>query len=374
MSRVRASTAQGATFVELFFDLVFVYAVTQLTSLVLHDLTWGGLGQAALLFWLVWWAWTQFTWTLNLADTEHAWVRLPTLAATAVAFFLAQSVPDAFGDAGAWFAVSYVVVRLIGLGVQAWVIGSDQLDSLVMWASLSLVGIGLVLIGGFVAPELRVWLWLGALLADLVSAVRAARGVWVLEPGHFAERHGLIVIIALGESLIAAGVASSGVARGLTFAATTGGAVIATCALWWTYFGTLHGRLEERMAQQTDATRGAFARDVFSFWHAAVVAGVIGVAVAFEEAIAHPDEALSTGAALALTVGAGLFLGGLAASSARARVREVVVPRALVALTALAATPLIPHIQAWGALWGLATLIVAMDVIEARRVDRLSAV
>jgi hypothetical protein len=96
--------------------------------------------------------------------------------------------------------------------------------------------------------------------------------------------------------------------------------------------------------------------------------------VAFEEAIAHPDEALSTGAALALTVGAGLFLGGLAASSARARVREAVVPRALVALTALAATPLIPHIQAWGALWGLATLIVSMDVIEARRVDRLSAV
>jgi low temperature requirement protein LtrA len=153
MSRVRAATAQGATFVELFFDLVFVYAVTQLTSLVLHDLSWEGVGEAALLFWLVWWAWTQFTWTLNLADTEHVWVRLPTLAATAVAFFLAQSVPDAFGDAGAWFAVSYVVVRLIGLGVQAWVIGSDQLESLVRWASLSLVGIALVLPAAFVSPR-----------------------------------------------------------------------------------------------------------------------------------------------------------------------------------------------------------------------------
>lgn len=367
MSRVRAATAQGATFVELFFDLVFVYAVTQLTSLVLHDLTWEGVGEAALLFWLVWWAWTQFTWTLNLADTEHVWVRLPTLAATAVAFFLAQSAPDAFGEAGAWFAVSYVVVRLIGLGVQAWVIGADQLDSLLRWASLSLVGIILVLVGGFVAPEIRAWFWLAALVADLVSASTAGRGVWVLEPGHFAERHGLIVIIALGESLIAAGVASSEVARGVMFAATTAGAVIATCALWWTYFGTLHGRLEERLADQTDVTRGAFARDVFSFWHAAVVAGVIGVAVAFEEAIAHPEEALSTGASLALTLGTGLYLGGLAAAAGRAGVPSVVAPRALIAMAALAATPVVPHVPAWIALWGLALLVAAMDVMEGRR-------
>ena len=97
MGRIRVDTTQGATFVELFFDLVFVYAVTQLTSFVLHDLTWSGVFHAGLLFWLVWWAWTQFTWTLNQADTEHVLVRLPTLAATAIAFFLAQSIPDAFG-------------------------------------------------------------------------------------------------------------------------------------------------------------------------------------------------------------------------------------------------------------------------------------
>lgn len=370
MSRVRAGRAQGATYVELFFDLVFVYAITQLTSLVLHDLTWGGVTKAALLFWLVWWAWTQFTWTLNLADTEHVWVRLPTLIATAVAFFLAQSVPDAFGDAGAWFAVSYVVVRLVGLGVQAWVIGSDQLESLLTWASLSFIGIGLVMIGGFVGPETRVWFWLGALLADLVSAVRAGRGVWVLEAGHFAERHGLIVIIALGESLIAAGVASSDVERGLMFAVTTGGAVIATCALWWTYFGTFQQRLEARLAGQTDTTRGAFARDVYSFWHAAIVAGVIGVAVAFEEAISHPDDALSSGAGLALTLGAALFLGGQASSAARAGAQEAVLPRAVVALIVLAMTPLIAQIPAWAALWGLASLTVTMELIETRRTPR----
>lgn len=367
MSRVRVDRAQGATFVELFFDLVFVFAITQLTSFLLHDLTWSGLGQAALMFWLVWWAWTQFTWTLNLADTEHMLVRIPTLAATAVAFFMAQSVPDAFGSAGVWFAVSYVVVRLIGLAVQIWVISADQTTSVTLWTGLSQAGLVLVLFGGFADPEIRVWFWLAAFVADLVAAAFAGREVWILEPGHFAERHGLIVIIALGESLIAAGVASSEVERGLSFAVTIAGAVIATCALWWTYFGTLHPRLEERMAAQDDSTRGGFARDVFSFWHALVVGGVIGIAVGFEEAIAHPNEALSTGAALALTAGSALYLGGLAMASARAGVREAVLPRALAALVVLAATPLASTVEGWVALWGLAAVVVVTDVLDTRR-------
>lgn len=367
MSRVRVDTAQGATFVELFFDLVFVYAVTQLTSYLLHDLTWSGLGRSALLFWLVWWAWTQFTWTLNLADTEHVWVRLPTLAATAVAFFMAQSLPDAYGTAGVWFAVSYVIVRLIGIAVQVWVISGDQKASVTSWTLLSQVGLVLVLIGGFADPELRVWIWLAAFVADLAAAAFAGRGVWVLEPGHFAERHGLIVIIALGESLIAAGVASSEVERGWSFAVTVGGAVVVTCALWWTYFGTLHSKLEERLGVQRDDTLGRFARDVFSFWHAAIVAGVIGVAIAFEEAIAHPNEPLGAGAALALTVGVALYVGGLGMAAARAGIRRSVPPRLLVAVVALLVTPLITNIPGWQALWVLAVLIIAMDVFDQRR-------
>ena len=366
VSRVRVSTTQGATFVELFFDLVFVYAVTQLTSLVVHDLSWPGVGRAALLFWLVWWAWTQFTWTLNLADTEHVLVRVPALVATAVAFFMAQSVPDAFGVAGAWFAVSYVAVRLIGIAVQAWVIAGDQEGSFSSWASWSMIGIILVLAGGLAGQEVRVWLWLAAFASDLLAAGLAGRGSWVIEPGHFAERHGLIVIIALGESLIAAGVASARVDRDVTFAFTAGGAVVATCALWWTYFGTLHSRLEQRLAEQTALAVGRFARDVFSFWHAIVVAGVISIAVAFEEAIAHPADSLTSGASLALTGGVALFVGGLAAAAMRSGERDAAWPRVVVAVTALAATPLIPSMTAGTALALLAALIISMDLIDWR--------
>ena len=184
MSRVRVDREQGATYVELFFDLVFVYAVTQLTATVQQDLTWPGVGKAALLFWLVWWSWTQFTWTLNLADTEHPWIRLPVLAATAVAFFLAQAVPDAFTTAGVWFAVTYVLVRLLGLGLQEWVYRGDaaQSSSLFVWASASLLGLGLVLVGGFVQPGLRLVLWSAALIADVAAALLAGRGSWQLAP------------------------------------------------------------------------------------------------------------------------------------------------------------------------------------------------
>ena len=108
---------QSATFVELFFDLVFVFGITQVVGLLHHHLTWAGAGQAILVFWLVWWAWSQFTWALNAADREHPWIELSTLVATAVAFFMAVAVPEAFRGGALWFAVPYIVVRVIGLSI-----------------------------------------------------------------------------------------------------------------------------------------------------------------------------------------------------------------------------------------------------------------
>ncbi len=372
MSRLRTDAVQGATFVELFFDLVFVFAITKITSNVLHDLTWSGAGRAFVLFWLVWWAWTQFTWTLNLADTENSQIRMLTLAATAVAFFLAQAVPDAYGDAGAWFVIAYVLVRVLGVFGQILVIGDDEVQSrgFVTFAFASIVGLGLVLIGGFVDPDLRPWFFVAAIAADLVTVQIAGQSTWVLESGHFAERHGLIVIIALGESLIAAGVATGDLARDFQFFVTTSGAVVATCVLWWTYFGSLHERFEARLAAQSDSERGQYARDVFSLWHAVVVAGVIGVAVGFEEAVAHPGDPLSTGGALALTIGAALFAGGLAAAAWRSDQRAFAQVRFGFALLVLVSTPLVTQIAGGVALWGLALLTVLLILTE-ERADRL---
>lgn len=368
MSRVRTAKTQGVAFVELFFDLVFVYAITQLTSSVLHDLTWLGVSKWALVFWLVWWAWTQFTWTLNLADTERTPIRLLTLAASATAFFLAQAVPDAYGDGGAWFATAYVLVRGLGIAGQIWVIGDDatQVKGLIRFASVSLVGIALVVVGSFMPVDVRPWFWLGAIVADFVTVTIAGRRTWVLQAGHFAERHGLIVIVALGESLIAAGGATAGLERDLTFTLVTTGAVLATSALWWMYFGALHGKLEVALAAQDDRARAPFARDVFSLWHAVVVAGIIGVAVGFEEAVAHPDAPLSSAASMALAIGAAMFAGGLGMAARRARVSHALLPRLGTAAVALVSIPVIRRVDAGLALWGLAVVAILASGVELR--------
>ncbi len=309
-----ATEAQATTFVELFFDLVFVFAVTSITGFLVHHLTWGGLGRGVLILWLVWWAWTQFTWTLNPADTNHPAVRLITLAATAAAFFMAQAIPDAFTSTGAWFAVAYVIVRVLGLGLQAGLSGmtEDQSRTFVVWMMGSSAGLVLVLAGGLLATPWREILWTGAVLADWLSAARAGRGRWHLYPEHFAERHGLIVIIALGESLIASGLALKDTPRDTSFAVGTVSAVVSVCALWWIYFGLAKDRMEHYLGSRTAEQAGGEARNIYSWGHLPIIGGIIAFAVALERILTHAHDPLGPEAAAALVLGVCLYLGGIA--------------------------------------------------------------
>jgi low temperature requirement protein LtrA len=199
--------AQSATFVELFFDLVFVFAITQMVGLLHHDLSWTGAGKAILVFWMVWWAWTQFTWALNAANTDHVFVQLGTLIATALAFFMAVAVPEAFGDGALWFAVTYAAVRVVGLGMYGLVaLHTPGLGGAVKsFAALSVGGLACAVVGGVLGGPAQLWLWGLTIFLDFVAAATAGESDgWNLRASHFAERHGLIVIIALGESLIVA--------------------------------------------------------------------------------------------------------------------------------------------------------------------------
>ena len=204
-----APEEQSVTFVELFFDLVFVFSVTQVASLLHHQLDWTGLGQAVLVFWLVWWGWTQFTWALNAADTTHVTVELATLLATGVAFFMAVAIPRSFGGDAIGFALPYVLVRLIGLGLYArvaWAADPSQHAAVRTFALMSIGGLAAVMAGAIVGGNTLYWLWGLAILLDIIAAMVAGRAeAWNLHPDHFGERHGLFVIIALGESLIVAG-------------------------------------------------------------------------------------------------------------------------------------------------------------------------
>ena len=362
---VRATQAQGATFVELFFDLVFVFAVTQITAYLRDNLTATGLVRAVLIFWLVWWAWTQFTWTLNAADTEHVGIRFGTLCATAMAFLMALTVPDVYGPAGWWFALSYIAVRLIGMGGQWWVSSGDvEWSSAVRtWVAFSFVGLAAVAVAAALPAPPRTAALAVAVALDVFSAWRAGSGEWRLFPSHFAERHGLFVIIALGESLIAAGVAASALPRDASLAAIAVPAVLATCALWWTYFGWAKDALEDAMHRLDSRARGWFGRDVYSLLHFPIIGGVIGHAVAIEKAVEHPNEHLEPAAALALAAGATLFVGcvGLALLRAHSRVPLF---RAITVLALLASYPLLMTWPPTLALTLVAVIVAAVAAFE----------
>jgi low temperature requirement protein LtrA len=308
---------QSATFIELFFDLVFVYAVTQTVSLLHEDLSWAGLWHAVVVFWLVWWAWTQYTWALNSADTTHPAVDAVMLVATAIAFLMAVTIPDAFGDAGGWFAATYIAVRLVGLGVYGRVAWDDvaKRRPVRLFAVLSLGGLAAVAAGGVVGADARAWWWAAAVLLDVAAAAGAgAAEGWDIRPEHFGERHGLFVIIALGESLIVAAAGLTGAERTAQTVAVAILAVAATGGLWWSYFVSAKPALDHALVQRSGVDRSTLARDVYSIWHFPLVFGVVLLAVAIEEAVTHPHQALPVGGSLALAGGVVLFVGSAAAA------------------------------------------------------------
>jgi low temperature requirement protein LtrA len=358
---------QKVTFVELFFDLVFVFCITQVVALLHGHVDVHSAGSALLVFWLVWWAWTQFTWALNAANTDHPRVRVVTLLATAVAFFLAVGIPQAPGAGALWFAVPYVAVRVVGLLLYYWVAWSDaaQRRAVVVFGSFSVTGLAAVLTGALVGGSALYWWWGLAILLDLVAAAIGGQlEGWNLHPDHFVERHGLIVIIALGETLIVAAAGLAGAPRTPAAIATAILSVAVTCGLWWSYFGHARETFEHAMAAAMGRARSTLARDMFSVIHFPLLCGVIAMAAATEEALAHPDAPLTTGARLALGGGAVLFVCGTAAAIWRAtgRIqiwRYVLAPAAAVAVLALGAVP-------WQALGLVVLMLVAVSVVEER--------
>jgi low temperature requirement protein LtrA len=332
---------QPVTFVELFFDLVFVFSVTQVVGLLHDGLTWIALGQAVLVFWLVWWAWTQFTWSLNAMDTTHTLVELGVLIATAVAFFMAVALPEAFHDLALWFGIAYVLVRVIGLLLYIWVASAvpSMQRGVFTFTAISIGGLIAVLLGGYLGGAAQFWLWALAILLDVVaSAVAGQIDGWNLHPEHFVERHGLFIIIALGETLI---VAAGGVTEAqwtfelVIIAVLT---VVITCGLWWSYFPQIQPVLDKALGSRLDSARVRMARDAFSLLHFLMVCGVIAYAVSVEEAVAHPGESLPLTGRIALAVSLVLFIGGMAAVFWRSTGH---LPRPRVAVTAVAAIAIV---------------------------------
>ena len=336
MGELHAEREQRVTPLELFFDLVFVFAFTQVTTVLSDNPTWSGLGHALLILGALWWAWASYAWLTNTVDPGLGAVSAAMLVAMAAMFVAALAVPDAFGSHGVLFGAAFLMVTVMQLTLYALSARRDPdlLAAILRIAPSALVGAALIIVAGFVDGGLKPILWLAALVvAYFVPLVLGTHG-WRVQPAHFVERHGLIVIIAIGESLIAIGLGerASGISTGVVVAAVLGFAV--TTSFWLAYFDFFTIRAEQMLTDRSGAERAALARDVYTYLHFPMVAGIVLFAFAMKTTLADVDDELATIPALGLCGGPALYL--FAFVALRIRVSRTLRGGRLIAAMALA--------------------------------------
>jgi low temperature requirement protein LtrA len=317
--RARLSAApreeERVTPLELFFDLVFVLAITQCTALMSHHTTWEGVAQGLLVLGMLWWAWVGYSWLTSVIDPEEGAVRLVMFGAIAALLIVSLCVPEAFGELALVFALAYGAVRVAHIGL--FVLASSEDDafrhSVLSLGASTAVAVFLLGCASLFDGAAQAALWVLALFLDMGGPYLWGSAGWKLFPGHFAERHGLIVIIALGESIVAIGVGAAGALTfGIGTAAVLG--VALASALWWLYFDLVAIVSGRRLVDaEPGRVQNEMARDSYSYIHLVIVAGIVLVALGLKKTISHFGDELDDVAAFALLGGVATYLIGLVA-------------------------------------------------------------
>jgi len=365
--------------VELLWDLVFVFAITQVTTLLWRDLSWRGFGRAMLVLALVWWAWSAFVWAANAQVADSPTLRACLLISSIAIFITGLSVPHAFGSEATLFAVTYAVVRFLHLGLYADASkrGNASWAAIAGFAVTVIIGMALLIAGSFASGAVRTGLWVLAAAIDYAGPAwltrERLRGLQHVAVAHFAERYSLFVIICLGESIVAIGVGALGSS---SERALTGELVVAvalglliTIGMWWTYFEGFAARAEERLHEHDDPVLAA--ADGYSYLHLVIVAGIItfavGVKVLTRDSVSTP---LPDPARLALCGGVAMYLVGHAAFALR-MVGEVEYGKLAVAAALLVLYAVGGGFAAWVLAVAVTALLGALCVVEAEPARRV---
>jgi low temperature requirement protein LtrA len=371
----------SVTPVELFFDLVFVFALTQVTAFLADELSWHSILNGVLVMILLWWAWVGYAWLANVSSAEERPIKLVILVAMAAMFILALCIPEAFDDAPGGLngpvvlAVCYLIFRLMHL-VMLMIISRDD-DGLraQVWrfAPSVIASSAILLVASLFEGWLQTGLWVAALVADYVGTALGGFSGWRLpSPGHFSERHGLIIIVALGESIVAIGV---GVAKEPISAVIVAASILGlllSSALWWAYFDVSALLGEHALATEPIETRARLARNAYSYAHMPLMLGIVLVALGLKEVLLYvsdsshhtltdplPDVALA-----ALVGGVAIYLLGHVLFK-WLTVRQVSVVRLAAAGVLVAATPLIAGLPALAQLAIVAFVVAGAVLIES---------
>src|SRR5919107_5173000 len=369
--RDRDGGEQRVTPLELFFDLVYVFAITQLSHLLLSHLSVGGALETLFLLLVVWWAWIYTTWVANWFDPDRLPVRLMLVAVMLASLIMSVAIPDAFGERGLMFALAYVAIQVGRTAFVRIALGGIHPLSMNFQRVLSwyLASGPLWITGGLLEGEARYVLWGLALTADVCGPVvgywtpglgRTRTAEWTIEGAHFAERCRLFIIIALGESLLVTGTTFGEIEASTSTVLAFVVAFVGSVALWWIYFSRGAEAASEIISSSEDP--GRLARSAYTYFHIPMIAGIIAVAAADELTVAHPSDP-GTFASISLTLGgAALFVAGnglfLWAVSGR------VLWSRLVAVVALAALAPVGFAASALSLAGAATLIVVLVAIS----------
>jgi low temperature requirement protein LtrA len=363
------SDEHRVTPLELFFDLVFVFAFTQVTSLLVDNPTWGGVLRGMLVLAALWWAWSGYAWLTSTLDVDEGGVRLAMLASMGAMLFVALAVPGAFGNDAVLFGVVYLLVRVLHLILYA-IVSRDDPDlrtALLRIVPTELFGASLLVLAGFLEGDKRIGVWVVALAIDYFGPAVRGLGGWRIAPEHFAERHGLIILIALGESIIAVGVgAGLELVPGVMVAAALGMVVVS--ALWWLYFDVAEIFARSRLMQASGVEQARIALHSYSYLHLPMIAGIVLFALGLEEALHDVAEALDIVPAVALCGGASLYLLGHVASlfQTTGRVFRRRTVGALVLLALIPAAVAIPALAALALVSTVCSFVVAYEAIRHR--------
>jgi len=366
-ARTRESGEERVTPLELFFDLIFVFAITQVTGLVVEDPTWAGLVKGLLVLGVLWWAWAAYAWLTNTIDPEEGVVRIAMFGAMGAMLIASLAVPDVFGDDAFLFAGAYAIVRAAHLVLYA-VAGRgdrDLLGAVARLAAGSVIGVTLLFFAAALDGTAQVAVWAVALGIDMLGAYIGGGKGWRLSAGHFAKRHALIVIIAIGESIVALGVgASRELGTGVIVAALLGLAVAA--ALWWAYFDVVSIVAGRRLRETTGDAQLAMARDSYSYLHLPMIAGIILFAVGVKKTLGDVGEPLKVVPAVALCGGVAMYLAAHILFRLR-NVHSLNRQRLVVTVLLLVLVPAALALPALATLAAVATLCVGLIAYEAIR-------
>jgi low temperature requirement protein LtrA len=356
---------ERVTPLELFFDLVFVLALTQCTALMYAHPTWAGLAQGMLVLGVLWWSWTGYAWLTSVVDPEEGAVRIAMFAAMAALLIVAICVPEAFDSLALEFALAYGVVR--GGHIALFMLASRDDPALrhstVGLACGTAIGVGLLLLASLFDGVTQAALWSLALALDMAEPFFFGSEGWKLVPGHFAERHGLIIIIALGESIVAIGVgAEAHLTAGIAAAAVLG--ISLAAALWWTYFDVVALVSARRLARAPEGReRNELARDSYSYLHFPMVAGIILFALGMKKTLGAVSDPLDIEIAFAFLGGVAFYLLGLVAFRFR-HIHSINRQRLLLGLALFGLLPAAVELPALATLAIVTALLCAMIAYE----------